>query len=223
MCRFFSTAFFFLFPTQRFFFCCRTGIYYRPASLKSMTVLVGNTEKRQVYKNFELSNLHQNLPDFSHANYEYYLENNYFIPPPSSSSSSSSDDAAGGRRNYWAHSISNLVPSAPSTTDDKGLFNVFPLDLTSLDAKSTAASTLGKHEPPPLYHSARARRNVLTPPLLFFFAVAGVISTSPLKLELEFEPVLDNCTWYLCCTYQYMSRINFTGNKMKQDVSFDYI
>jgi len=52
---------------------------------------------------------------------------------------------------------------------------------------------------------------VLTPPLLFFFAVAGVISTSPLKLELEFEPVLDNCTWYLCCTYQYMSRINFTG------------
>ena len=172
MCRFFFvTAFFFLFPTQRFFFCCRTGIYYRPASLKSMTVLVGNTEKRQVYKNFELSNLHQNLPDFSHANYEYYLENNYFIPPPSSSSSSSSsssDDAAGGRRNYWAHSISNLVPSAPSTTDDKGLFNVFPLDLTSLDAKSTAASTLGKHEPPPLYHSARARRNVLTPRSCFF-------------------------------------------------------
>ena len=140
-----------------------------------MTVLVGNTEKRQVYKNFELSNLHQNLPDFSHANYEYYLENNYFIPPPSSSSSSSSssDDAAGGRRNYWAHSISNLVPSAPSTTDDKGLFNVFPLDLTSLDAKSTAASTLGKHEPPPPFITARARAEErVDPPRSCFFLLS---------------------------------------------------
>ncbi len=127
------------------------GFYYRPASLKSMTVLVGNTEKRVVYKNFELNNLHQNSPDFSHTTYEYYLENNYFIPPPSSSSSSSGGsggDSGSEGRKYWAHAISNLLPTAVSTTTDKGLFNVFPLDLLALDAKNTTASSLGKNYPP---------------------------------------------------------------------------
>jgi hypothetical protein len=116
-----------------------------------MTVLVGNTEKRVVYKNFELNNLHQNSPDFSHTTYEYYLENNYFIPPPSSSSSSSGGsggDSGSEGRKYWAHAISNLLPTAVSTTTDKGLFNVFPLDLLALDAKNTTASSLGKNYPP---------------------------------------------------------------------------
>jgi hypothetical protein len=109
------------------------GFYYRPASLKSMTALVGNTEKRIVYKNFELQNLHQNLPDYSHTNYEHYLENNYFIPP-----------GEGGERKYWAHSIYNLLPETVSTTEDKGLFNVFALDLLALDVKNTPASSLGR-------------------------------------------------------------------------------
>jgi len=104
-----------------------------------MTVLVGNTEKRVVYKNFELNNLHQNAQDYSHSNYEYYLENNYFIPP-----------AEGRDRKYWAHTTSNLLPTNVSTTQDKGLFNIFPLDLVSLDAKNSASTSLGKNSPPPL-------------------------------------------------------------------------
>ena len=98
-----------------------------------MTVLVGNTEKRIVYKNFELLNLHQNLPDYSHTNYENYLENNFFIPA-----------GEGGNRKYWAHITNNMVPTVASTTDSKGLFNVFPLDLSSLDAKTSSSSSLGK-------------------------------------------------------------------------------
>ena len=117
-----------------------------------MTVLMGNTEKRIVYKNFELQNLHQNLPDYSHTNYESYLEKNYFIPSHSGGGGGGGVGGASGGgpgswgdgRKYWAHTISNLVPTVVSTTEDKGLFNVFPLDLLSLDAKSTSASSLGK-------------------------------------------------------------------------------
>jgi hypothetical protein len=129
------------------FFCLllslSLGFYYRPASLKSMTVLMGNTEKRVVYKNFELQNLHQNLPDYSHTNYEHYLETNYFIPP----GGGWGNDGEG--KKYWAHTTSNLVPTTVSTTESKGLFNVFPLDLLALDAKNTTASSLGKSPPPP--------------------------------------------------------------------------
>ena len=174
-----------------------------------MTVLVGNTEKRVVYKNFELNNLHQNVQDYSHTNYEYYLENNYFLPP-----------GEGQQRKYWAHTKANLVPTNASTTQDKGLFNMFPLDLVPLDAKHTTASSLGKRQlpPPPVCSSAWCVCVDL------FFLHTGVISTSPLKLELEFEPVLPNtCTWYLCCTYQYLSRIQFSGNKLKQDVTYAYL
>ena len=110
-----------------------------------MTVLLGNTEKRVVYKNFELQNLHQNIPDYSHTNYEYYLENNFFIPP---------GEGDEGRK-YWAHNTTNRMPTLVSTTEDKGLFNIFPLDLLSLEAKSTAAASLGK--------------NKIHPPTLFFF------------------------------------------------------
>jgi hypothetical protein len=100
-----------------------------------MTVLVGNTEKRMVYKNFELNNLHQNLPDYTHINYERYLESNYFIPP-----------GEGMERKYWAHTVSNLIPTEASNELDKGLFNIFPLDLSSLDTKANAASNLGREE-----------------------------------------------------------------------------
>jgi hypothetical protein len=59
--------------------------------------------------------------------------------------------------------------------------------------------------------------------VFFYYVCAGVITTSPLRLELEFEPVLNDCTWYLCATYQYLTRINFSGSKLKQDVTFDYM
>ena len=103
-----------------------------------MTVLVGNTEKRIVYKNFELLNLHQNKQDFTHTNYEHYLENNYFLPPPGPDGGED-----GASRLYWAHTTNNLLPREVSTTLDKGLFNVFPLDLMSLESRNSTASSLG--------------------------------------------------------------------------------
>jgi len=39
---------------------------------------MGNSERRTVYKNFELLNLHTNAHDFLHANYERYLKNARF-------------------------------------------------------------------------------------------------------------------------------------------------
>ena len=117
------------------------GIYYRPASLKSMSVLVGNTEKRILYKNFELLNLHQNSQDFTHTNYEHYLENSYFLPP---GAPAEGGEGVGQGRLYWAHTINNLLPTVVSNITDKGLFNVFPLDLMALEGKNSAASSLGK-------------------------------------------------------------------------------
>jgi hypothetical protein len=35
--------------------------------------------------------------------------------------------------------------------------------------------------------------------------------------------VLNETTWYLCCTYVYNARINFTGSSSKQDVTIDFI
>ena len=107
-----------------------SGYYYRPASLKNMAVLLGNSEKRSVYKNFDLQNLHQNLQDPTHLQYMNYLENNYFIPP--------------GERKYWAHMVTNVLPVAANNETDKGVFNVFPLDLVPLDmSKNTAGASLG--------------------------------------------------------------------------------
>ncbi len=105
-----------------------------------MSVLVGNTEKRIVYKNFELLNLHQNKPDFTHTNYEHYLENSYFLPP----GATGEGGEGGGGRLYWAHTVNNMLPTVVSNTLDKGLFNVFPLDLMALESKNSAASSLGK-------------------------------------------------------------------------------
>lgn len=51
----------------------------------------------------------------------------------------------------------------------------------------------------------------------------GVVNSSPLYVELEFEPVQNNQTWFLAFTFIYKHRINFTGDKLKQDVSFDYL
>ena len=88
------------------------------------------------------------MPDISHINYEKYLENNFFIPPPSSGAEGVVGGGVAGRK-YWLHSVNNLVPRAVSTTESKGVFNVFPLDLLSLDAKNTTASNLGKTTIPP--------------------------------------------------------------------------
>ena len=143
-----------------------------------MTALLGNTESRSVYNNFHLENLNSNKYDYSHQMYEHYLQYNQFIPP--------------GERKYWTHLMKNLYPTP--VPNNKGSFNLFPLDLTSDEIKTSAATTL------------------------------GVVSTSPLKIELEFSPVLpENITWFLMFTFVYLNKINFSGSKTKQDIVYDYV
>ena len=106
--------------------------------MKSLTMLMWNSERRTVYKNFELLNLHTNAHDFLHANYERYLKNARFIGPQET--------------NYWAHTVSNLLPLNPPQTDrDK-------IDLTSENLKknATSGSSLGK-----FYAVVRHRRRCI--------------------------------------------------------------
>jgi hypothetical protein len=49
-----------------------------------------------------------------------------------------------------------------------------------------------------------------------------VVSSSPLKLEIQFEPVPD-IQWYLMQTYVNTGKINFSGSKIKQEVTFEYL
>jgi hypothetical protein len=156
------------------------GIYYRPTQLKSMQAILGNTESKTIYHNFFLDNLNTNTMDYTHLNYEKYLQNNFFIPL--------------GENNYFEHTKNSLVPSVPSTELGKGLFNIFPLSLDSeiLNQKNTPTSSL------------------------------GIISSSPLKLEIKFEPV-PTITWFMFYTFCYLNKINFTGSKTKQDVTIEYL
>jgi hypothetical protein len=156
------------------------GIYYRPNELKSMQALLNNTESRTTYNNFKLDNLNTNTMDYSHLNYEKYLQNNYFLPL--------------GERKYFDHTRNNIVPIAPVNDVGKGLFNVFPLSLESeqLNPKNYATSSL------------------------------GVISQSPLKLEIQLEPV-PAIQWFLFFTFVYRNKITFTGSKTKQDIIIDYL
>lgn len=102
------------------------GVFYRPATLKTMTALLGNTETREVYNNFNLENLHQNDLDYTHYMYQKYLEYAKFIPP--------------GNNKYFSHTMYNKLPNPISTDEGKGLFNIFPLDLDSDEIKPTHTS-----------------------------------------------------------------------------------
>ncbi len=178
------------------------GYYYRPNQLKNMTCLLGNTETRTVYRNFELNNLNVNLGDRSHMLYASYLSYNRFLPPEES--------------RYFAHLATNTLAAAPGNADnEKGAFNIFPLSLTTseMQQSKSVSSSLGKGKifftPPPLLYTD-------------IYACAGVVSTSPLKLELQFEPVL-TVQWFMMQTHAYLCRIDFTGSKMKQEVLFDFV
>jgi hypothetical protein len=107
------------------------GIYYRPNNLKSMTMLLGNTESRTVYHNFHLDNLNSNSLDYSHDLYQTYLRNNYFLPP--------------NEKNYFVHMVNNTLPTQPSNEIGKGMMNIFPLDLVLHDFNKPAIS-LGKFD-----------------------------------------------------------------------------
>jgi len=159
------------------------GVFYRPASLKALTVLWGDKETRTVYDTCQLDNLHINTFDPTHANYEHYLQNKKFLLP--------------GEKRYFAHTIYNVLPQNEVGDDDeKGSFNLFPVDLEPLHSVS-----------PP---TGRSLTNL------------GVVANSPLKLELEFEPV-PTLTWFLTFTFVYMNKINFPGQKNKQDITYDYL
>jgi hypothetical protein len=95
-----------------------------------MTALLGNTETRSVYKNFHFENLNTNAIDSSHLFYQKYLQYNKFVPP--------------GENQYFVHTINNTVPTPPVTNVDKGLFNLFPLDLSS-DELKIPSTNLGNH------------------------------------------------------------------------------
>ena len=95
-----------------------------------MTCLVGNSEKREVYDNFEFHNLNSNKHDYTHVMYQKYLETNYFVVP--------NEDG------FWAHMMTNRLPRNPSPTADKGCMNIFPLCLTSDDLFKTPSSNIGK-------------------------------------------------------------------------------
>jgi hypothetical protein len=93
-----------------------------------MTCLLGNTESRTVYHQFQLNHLNSNAMDPTHCYYQKYLEDHFFIPPY--------DDQP-----YFSHYTDNKLPQAPSTTETKGLFNLFPLSLCSDQVVQSSSST----------------------------------------------------------------------------------
>jgi hypothetical protein len=108
------------------------GYCYRPNELKSMTCLLGNTETRTVYRNFELSNLNVNLSDRTHMLYNRYLCYNHFLPPD--------------EKRYFAHMTTNTLAATPGSTDEeKGAFNIFPMSLTTEEMSKSTSSALGKY------------------------------------------------------------------------------
>ena len=112
------------------------GTFYRPNNLKRMTLLMGNTEKREIYKQIDLDNLNTNNLDVSHLYYTKYLAYNYFIPP--------------NEKKFFAHTMLNMIPETADTTLNKGLFNVFPVFLDSKEI-SKPTSTIGVVNTAPLY------------------------------------------------------------------------
>ncbi len=138
---------------------------------------MGDSESRTVYHNFMLNNLNSSAPDYSHYAYQKYLELQQFIPP--------------GENKYFAHLINNNVPAVPSFNTGKGLFNLFPLDL-SHNFKHSSSTSL------------------------------GIVSTSPLKLEIEFSPTPVN-QWFVTYVFVYLNKIMFPGQKSKQEVTYDYV
>jgi hypothetical protein len=101
-----------------------------------MTCLLGNTENRIVFDNFELQNLNSDAQDYTHGMYQKYLETNHFIAPEQ-------------EQNYWSHTKSCVLPKTPSTAKEKGLFNIFPLCLTSDELFKTPSSNIGMYLCPP--------------------------------------------------------------------------
>ena len=96
-------------------------IVCRPQELKTLRVLVGSGDKKEVFAGFDLLNLDSEAVDASHTRYTRYLEAERFIPT--------------GGQSYWSHTATNEVSTRGAATQTRGLFNIFPLNLmdASLD------------------------------------------------------------------------------------------
>ena len=57
---------------------------------------------------------------------------------------------------------------------------------------------------------------------LRFYLVLGVITTSPLRIEVELQPV-PTIQWHLCYTFLYLNKITYTGSRINQEIAFDYL
>jgi len=55
-----------------------------------------------------------------------------------------------------------------------------------------------------------------------FFLVPGVITTSPLRIEVELQPV-PAIQWHMFYTFLYLNKIMFTGSRVNQEIAFDYL
>jgi hypothetical protein len=132
--------------------------------------VLGNSETKTLYRNFELLNLHTNAVDHTHQLYTRYLQYNQFIPP--------------NEVNYFEHmSTINLPADPPSTTSNKGAFNVFPLALTSDELNKSTSSALGKTNipSPPIFFIPHPTpltfANFSLSPLLFCFVNQSRVGT----------------------------------------------
>ena len=87
----------------------------RPQELKTLRVLVGSGDKKEVFAQFELNHLDSEAVDASHTRYTRYLEAERFIPT--------------GGQSFWSHTATNEVSTRVAATQTRGLFNIFPLSL----------------------------------------------------------------------------------------------
>ncbi len=93
------------------------GYYYRPNELKSMSCLLGNTEARTVYRNFDLANLNVNLSDRTHMLYNRYLTYNCLVPPDEKRYFAHLPHQHAGRRTGFAKRRKGSLQHFPAVPD----------------------------------------------------------------------------------------------------------
>ena len=52
--------------------------------------------------------------------------------------------------------------------------------------------------------------------------ISGVITTSPLRIEVELQPV-PTVQWHMIYTFLYLNKITFTGSRIHQEINFDIL
>jgi hypothetical protein len=90
---------------------------------------------------------------------------------------------------FWEHLATRAVPRTKVASARLGLYNVFPVDLMSDEVQRSARSSQ-----------------------------LGFISTSPLRVELEFSPVQTEVNWLVCFSFVYCHRLTCPGSRGKQNI-----